>query len=203
MDQNPMENSTIKTKSKRRNKLIQPRIQLRLTLTFVGLTALAFTLQFVLFTSALSTLTAELPNDGPLMMTRINPILIRVISVSFALFLPLTFMVGVLTTFKIAGPLYRFELFLTDVRDGKRPRPVRLRKNDELQHIAQLLNEATAPLLSHEGEESEVDPVKVDSVRADTGTAATADADKGADVEDVSSLATADSNRSASPTTGA
>ncbi|MCP3917476.1 MAG: hypothetical protein GY711_18180 [bacterium] len=129
--------------SKRKNKLIQPGIQLKMTMTFVGLSALAFTLQFVLFTNALSSLTAELPNDGPLLMTRINPILIRVISVSFALFLPLTFMVGVLTTFKIAGPLYRIELFLTELRDGKRPGDVRLRKNDELQHIAALLNDAT------------------------------------------------------------
>ena len=62
------------------------------------------------------------------------------------MFLPLTFLVGVLTTFRIAGPVYRFEQFLAAVRRGERPSDFHLRKGDELTDLAALINEATGPL---------------------------------------------------------
>ena len=65
---------------------------------------------------------------------------------SAALFLPLVFAVGVLTTFRFAGPVYRFEQFLKNVIAGKAPADCRLRKGDHLQDFCQLLNQATAPL---------------------------------------------------------
>ncbi len=48
----------------RRKKLIKPRLQLRLTGIFVGLTALSLLLQFVLFTNVLNETAVGLPNDG-------------------------------------------------------------------------------------------------------------------------------------------
>ncbi|MDA1264989.1 MAG: hypothetical protein O2816_07920 [Planctomycetota bacterium] len=137
-------------KFKRRKKLIKPRLQLKLTLTFVGLSALSLLLQLVLFQAALSNAALDLPNDSELLMSNTNDVVLRVVAISFGVFLPLTFMVGILSTFRIAGPVYRFEQFLEAVRRGERPRDFRLRKGDELTGLAQLINDATQPLRTEE-----------------------------------------------------
>ncbi len=131
--------------TKRRQKLPQPRLQLRLTLTFVGLVALALLLQVTLFTNALTDLSTTLPNDSLLLIAAGPAILFKILAVSFAIFLPLTFVVGALSTFRIAGPLYRFEAFLNQVLRGECPRDFNLRKGDELKELAALINAATKP----------------------------------------------------------
>lgn len=147
----------------RRKKLIKPWLQLRLTGVFVGLTALSLLLQFVLFTNVLNETAVGLPNDGPIVLQATNRITIKVLAVSFLLFLPLTLSIGVLCTFRIAGPIYRFEQFLGAVIRGERPQDFRLRKGDQLTELAALINEATRPL--REPEPNAVGP-DVDSVGA-------------------------------------
>lgn len=142
---------------KRRKKLIKPRLQLKLTLVFVGLSALSLLLQFILFSSRLTNVALELPNDSGFLLQKSSGLLLETVLISFLLFLPLTFVVGVLTTFRIAGPIYRFELFLDAVRRGENPRDFRLRKGDELQEFAELLNTVTQPLRGSTSEESPLD----------------------------------------------
>ncbi len=148
----------------RRKKLIKPRLQLRLTGIFVGLTALSLLLQFVLFTNVLNETAVGLPNDGPIVLQATNRITTKVLAMSFLLFLPLTLSIGVLSTFRIAGPIYRFEQFLGAVVRGERPRDFRLRKGDQLTELAALINEATRPL--REARPSAATPPDVDSVDA-------------------------------------
>jgi signal peptidase II len=135
---------------KRRIKLIQPRLQIKLISAFIGMSALALTLQFLLFTSSLTELASELPEDGPALIERVPAHVQRILLVSFLVFLPLTFCVGVLITFRIAGPLYRFEMYLKQVIRGEKPPDCRLRKGDELLGLCDLINEATAPLRAAE-----------------------------------------------------
>lgn len=135
---------------RRKRKLIKPRLQLRLTGVFVGLTALSLLLQFVLFTNVLHETAVALPNDGPVMLEAINRITLRVLIASFLVFLPLTLGIGVLCTFRIAGPVYRFEQFLGAVIRGERPRDFKLRRGDQLTELGALLNEATRPLREQE-----------------------------------------------------
>lgn len=148
---------------KRRQKLPQPRLQLRLTMTFVGLVALALMLQVMLFTNAISDLASTLPNDSLILMSAGPGILFKTLAVSFLIFLPLTFAIGVLSTFRIAGPLFRFEAFLNQVLRGDRPRDFQLREGDELKHLASLINAATKPLREQPGADGDItddsDPV--------------------------------------------
>jgi hypothetical protein len=136
--------------NRRRIKLIQPRLQIRMILAFLGVTALALTLQFLLFTSSLARLASELPADGDLLLERVPEQVLVVLLVSALVVLPLTFSVGILITFRIAGPLYRMRRFLDDVAAGRRPAECRLRKGDELQDFCEALNRATAPLRAAE-----------------------------------------------------
>jgi signal peptidase II len=134
------------TRHKRRIKLIQPRLQLKLIFVFLGMAASSMLLQFILFTSNVTEVATALPADGLILVEELPALLYRTLLVSFLLFLPLMFFVGVLVTFRIAGPLYRFEVYLKQVIRGEKPNDCRLRKGDELQHLCQLINEATAPL---------------------------------------------------------
>ena len=129
---------------KRTIKLIQPRFQLKLVGTFVGLSGLAMLLQFLLFTSSLSEIAVELPEDGAALMERVPTVIWQVFLVSFGLCLPLTVLIGVLVTFRWAGPMYRFKVHLGRLAAGEDPGQCRLRKDDEMQDFCRLLNEAVA-----------------------------------------------------------
>ena len=129
-------------KYKRRIKLIKPRLQLRLTLIFVGLAALSLLMQFVLFMNTLGRVATSLPNDGAILWTELNSTLLVVTGTSFLVFMPLIFLVGVLTTFRIAGPVHRMEMYLRDLKQKGYSGPCSLRKGDKLTDLARLLSEA-------------------------------------------------------------
>lgn len=48
--------------------------------------------------------------------------------------------IGILTSHKIAGPLYRIKLFLGRMIEGDYSGRLRLRKNDELHDLAEIIN---------------------------------------------------------------
>lgn len=130
----------------RRRKLIKPRLQLKLTGLFVGLSALSLLLQLVLITNRLTHVALELPNDSDVLLGLSNMVLLQVLAGSFLIFLPLTLLIGVLATFRIAGPLYRIEMFLNAVEAGECPPDFHLRKKDELQDLAAQIVRVTRPL---------------------------------------------------------
>lgn len=157
-------------KFKRKIKLIKPRLQLKLTLIFVGLSALSLLLQLLLFMSTLADTALNMPNDSHVLLSHTNNILFRVLATSFLIVLPITYGVGILSTFKVAGPLFRFEMFLNQVIRGEKPEDFRLRKGDELHDLAALLNAATEPLRRGEPEPEEVDDEPFEEPRSLTVT---------------------------------
>lgn len=126
----------------RRKKLIQPRLQIRLILAFLGVALLALMLQFILFASTIATLAADLPQEGEILIERIPGYTVAVLFISVGVLLPLIFFVGILTTFRIAGPLYRFEQHLKAIARGEDPGVCRIRKGDELQDFCRTFNAA-------------------------------------------------------------
>lgn len=136
----------MKRRYKRRIKLIQPRLQLKLVFVFIGMAASSMLLQFILFTSAITDVATRLPSDGLVLVEEMPKLLYGTLLVSFALFLPLMFVVGVLVTFRFAGPVYRFKMYLGEVIRGEKPADCRLRKGDELMDLCAMINQATEPL---------------------------------------------------------
>lgn len=129
---------------KRRIKLIKPRLQVRLILAFVAVAVLALLLQYLLVAQRLAWTAAHMPVGGAHLMDEIPHILLVTLGLSFGVLFPLTFAVGVLVTFRIAGPVYRFEQYLREVAQGRDPGECRLRHDDELQDVCELLNEVRA-----------------------------------------------------------
>jgi methyl-accepting chemotaxis protein len=127
---------------KRRKKLIQPRLQFRLIFTFLGVALLSLLLQFLLFGATISQLAGDLPQDGPQLMERIPQYTLVVFAISLGVLLPMTVCVGVIVTFRIAGPLYRFEQHLKAIARGEDPGVCRIRRDDELQEFCNTFNDA-------------------------------------------------------------
>jgi hypothetical protein len=134
------------TPYRRRKKLIQPRLQIRLVASFLAMSALSLLLQYIVFVSSLAELASDLPQDGFVVLERIPHYVLRTALVSVGIALPISFMVGVLITFRVAGPVYRLERFLSEIIRGEKPVDCRLRKGDELQELCALVNSATASL---------------------------------------------------------
>jgi len=128
---------------KRRIKLIKPKLQMKLVGVFVGLSALGFLLQSLHVGLRLSELAANVPEGGTYLMAVMPELPIEILLVSFGMLLPLTIAVGILVTFRIAGPVYRFEKYLKSVIRGEEVGPCRIRKGDEFQELCELINEVT------------------------------------------------------------
>jgi len=137
-------------KYKRRIKLIQPSLQLKLVGAFMGMSALALMLQFLLFMTSMSEIAAELPEDGALLLSAMQETTIQILLVSFGMLLPVTALVGVLVTFRWAGPIFRFKQHLGRIALGERPAHCKLRKGDELQDVCEVMNQAIDNLQGHE-----------------------------------------------------
>jgi hypothetical protein len=133
-------------KYKRRIKLIKPEFQNRLTLVFLGMSALGMIIQFILFHATLGEFALMLPTDGALLIEVMNQDALRVLAISLFVILPLSYVVGVLTTFRIAGPLHRIETHLTAIVNDGYTGPCRTRNGDKLQELVDCVNEATLSL---------------------------------------------------------
>jgi len=129
---------------RRTQKLINTRFQLRMTMWFVGVTGLLLTLQYFILAERMSTIGMELPNDSQLFFRNLNGELLKTFMATLGIALSVATVAGILLTHRIAGPAYRFSVFLKDVLRGEQTEQCRIRHNDELQDICELINRVTA-----------------------------------------------------------
>lgn len=141
-------------KHRRRIKLIKPNLQLRLVGKFFGLAVLGLLLQFLLLGRLLPPAVAEAQAAGGTAVDAVPGVLLQVLLTSAVILFPILFSLGVLITFRIAGPIYRFERFLESLARGEESQPCRIRSGDEFAELCELLNRATAPLLREAGEDA-------------------------------------------------
>ncbi len=128
---------------KRRIQLINPSLQLKLCLIFLGLSLVCLMLQFTLVYAAITEIGMSSSLYGSLMISEISRVLWHRFLFTAAAAVPLTLFLGILVTFRIAGPVYRFERHLEAVIAGKNPRPCRVRNGDEFHELCTLINQVT------------------------------------------------------------
>lgn len=157
-------------KKLRLRKLSRPGLQLKLVGSFLGMTATALLLQFLLLGGKLTSMMAQIPRHGGDLAEEVPGLLLSVLGLSAVVVLPLMFGLGVVLTHKIAGPVYRFEEYLGQIARGEKVGPCRIRKNDELQELCRRLNSAVARLRREGGADSDtyvsLGGVKLDDVEA-------------------------------------
>ena len=134
--------------AQRKQKLVRGSFQVRLVSKFVGLSALALLLQFLLLGALLFRSVSGLEGEGGELHGELPGILLLVFGLSLGVLLPILFGFGVVLTFRIAGPLHRIERFLAEVAEGSAREPCSIRAEDELQDLCRLVNAATEPARS-------------------------------------------------------
>ncbi len=127
---------------KRNIKLIQPGLQMRMVGAFLGLSVLGLLTQILMLGAQLTTTANEMPSGGLYLARELPGMLIQSLLLSFLLLLPAVLLIGIRVTFKIAGPLHRFERHLNEISKGKWPEPCRIRGSDQLQEFCASLNAA-------------------------------------------------------------
>ncbi len=130
----------------RKRVLILPRLQWRLVAAFLSAACISTVVQMLLLNLALTRLANEAPAARGPVLEASPDILWTQIVLTFGLMVPLIIAVGLLETFRVAGPLYKFEGYLKDVLAGRNPAPCTLRQEDELQDLCRLINAATQPV---------------------------------------------------------
>lgn len=130
---------------KRRKRLIKPDFQLKLIGSFGGVAVLAMLLQFLMLGYFLPESVSELENGGQL-ASQVPGSLIKVLGLSLVLLTPVFLMIGVALTFRIAGPIYRFEQHLAALARGEKLGPCKIRQGDHFQSLCDAINLATEAL---------------------------------------------------------
>jgi hypothetical protein len=150
----------------RKKRLINPSMQLRLVAIFLCTAALAVQAEAILITYTLTRLAERMPTDGSLLLAELPEFVRTNLLLTFAMLAPMALGVGIVATFRIAGPLYRIEKFLRNMKEGKQIEPCTIRKGDELQELCSLLNDVTAPLRAKSGLASFMGAPDLESVTA-------------------------------------
>lgn len=147
-------------------KLIKPGLQLKLVTVFLSLALSCVLLQFTLLNVTLGELAMQLPGGGPAFASKVFSVLWKHLFLTVCLLTPLTLVVGILVTFRIAGPVYRFEKHLKAIAEGQDPGRCRIRKGDEFSELCDLINEATLALRNAPPKEAAGSPSERESVVA-------------------------------------
>ena len=133
-------------KYKRRKKLIKPRFQIKVAASGLGIAIVSVLLLMIMINEAFMDFANKGWVDAVALRGEWMSILLNKLLIALVLLIPMTLALGIVLTHKIAGPLYRFEMFLNAVMAGEHPEPCRLRKGDELMEFCELLNQVTEPL---------------------------------------------------------
>ena len=109
---------------------------------FLCVSCVATFFQVTMLNASLASLSGRLPHDGHLLLEATRSILAWNLAATLGLLVPAIVGLGILATFRIAGPIYRMEAHLRSVVEGTARGPCKVRENDELQEFCALLNQA-------------------------------------------------------------
>jgi hypothetical protein len=131
---------------RRNQKLIKRDIQVRLGLIFAGVSTLCLLIQWLLLSSLLANAAHKMPVGGDYLLDLVPTLLTQTLLLSAAIALPLTLVAGIYATFRITGPIHRFETYLREVIRGTQLGPCKIRQGDALLELCELINDATEPI---------------------------------------------------------
>ena len=125
---------------RRKFRLLDPGLQLRLMVAFGGIALLALLLQFLLFQHAIGQAAVVMQGSDGAVVERLADSLATTLVISIGVLLPAVFAVGTSVVLRFVGPLYRFKRWLEDVLAGRDPGALKLRDGDDLQDLAKLID---------------------------------------------------------------
>lgn len=139
-----MQNSPAASKFKRRNKLPKPRFQLRLAGTFMALVAMSLFVQTLVCGAQFAAFAQEFQGSETDLISELPGLLGRSLLYGSLLIVPALGIIAIHITFRMAGPIYRFEMHLRSVIAGEDPGICRIREGDHHTELCDLINGALA-----------------------------------------------------------
>ena len=127
---------------KRKKKLINVSLQIKLISVFLCVSLIASLFQVMLLNRALVGLGELVPEASDTLLAHLPSVLTTNLVLTLAVLFPLTFLVGVLVTHRVAGPAYRLQQHCLRLAGGEEPGRCSLRKDDELQELCDAMNRA-------------------------------------------------------------
>ena len=128
--------------AKRIQKLNKAGLQVKLILAFLLVASVSALFQVYLLNRFALVVSRKLPTDGDRMLSQLPEMLTTSLTLTFAVLVPGTFLVGLLITHRIAGPIHALERYIERHLAGEKQGPCTLRKGDELQELCELVNHA-------------------------------------------------------------
>jgi hypothetical protein len=127
---------------KRKRKLINKGLQLKLVAIFtvIGTTCALF--QVVLINFGLLDVARSIPTGGSELLEEARWMMLRNTLWTVGALIPLMVCIGIVATHRIAGPAYRMTVHLREIAEGGPIRTCKIRKDDELQDLCAALNAA-------------------------------------------------------------
>jgi hypothetical protein len=133
-------------KNRRKNYVPLPALQIQLVLICLFFAACTGMLQALLIQRFVTELLQQLPEASALARADASVWVLSQFFLSLAIMFPVVLGLGILITFRFAGPLVNIEKHLRRVAAGEDPGPCRLRKGDQYQSIADAVNLAVTTL---------------------------------------------------------
>ena len=130
--------------TQRKKQVILPNFQLRLVSKFVGLSLAALLCQFLFMGILLNNVMRGFPGAEEI-LPEVPAIVFKTVVFMAALQLPVLFM-GLIMTFRVAGPIYRFEAYLLSLARGDHGGPCKIRDKDEFGFLNDAINEVAAKM---------------------------------------------------------
>ncbi|MEZ6015368.1 MAG: hypothetical protein R3F49_09665 [Planctomycetota bacterium] len=127
---------------KRKKKLINSSLQLKMIAVFMGIAATTSLFQVVLLNSALTGLARDMPEAGDRLLQELPTIMLTNVGLTVGVLIPLMFAIGLLLTHRIAGPAYRMTQHCQAIARGETTGHCKIRKDDELWDLCDALNGA-------------------------------------------------------------
>ncbi|MEM1451797.1 MAG: hypothetical protein AAF726_16095 [Planctomycetota bacterium] len=127
---------------KRKRKLVNKPLQIKLIATFTVIGATCALFQVVLVNFGLLEVAKSISAGGSELLEETRWMMLRVTAWTLGALVPLMACIGIAATHRIAGPAYRMTMHLQDIADGGPVRPCKIRKDDEMHELCEALNAA-------------------------------------------------------------
>ena len=125
----------------RTNKVPKPWLQFKLIQPFLATAVICIVVQYGVVQFGLNALVMDEPSGAEL-RDKASAVTLSSLYITLAVAIPLIFALGTFFTFRIVGPIYCLEKYLKSIISGQRPGDWHVRKEDELQDLCDLLNQA-------------------------------------------------------------
>lgn len=133
----------MRSKERRKQTVIDPQLQFGLMLFSLLAAGIAVLIHGVLVTRNMTRLAREAAT-GEELLSAIPGIVVTDTLLTLLILAPIVLLLGRSLTLRVAGPIYRFRVYLADVIRGEETGDCRIRADDLFQDVSELITQATA-----------------------------------------------------------